>query len=383
MIRMSEYLNITLVVDTYGVSTNGTTITAMRSAEALRARGHRVRIITGSQCDEEDCFATGYNKLPILYQITKSQGMFIAKADKTVLNRVLKETDIVHFLLPFKLQKTGKSMADDLEIPSTAAFHLQPENITSTLYLNKIKWINHWIYRYFKRFYDQFDHVHCPSVMIKNQLVQHDYQSNIHVISNGVEKKFKPEKKDKPDNLKDKFVILMIGRLSREKRQDLIIDAVKNSTFEEKIQVIFAGKGPNKNRIMKLGRELTNEPMIHFYEQDELQTIINYADLYVHASDFEIEAISCIEAFSCGLVPVISNHPMSATNQFALSEDCLFKAGDSKDLQAKIEYFMNHPEKKQALSKEYITYGKAFSLDKSIDQLEAMFYQAIEDKKKH
>ena len=40
--------------------------------------------------------------------------------------------------------------------------------------------------------------------------------------------------------------------------------------------------------------------------RDELRRLINMCDLYVHASDAEIEGISCMEALACGLVPVIS-----------------------------------------------------------------------------
>ena len=44
---MNKKLSITMVVDTYGVNTNGTTITAMRMTEALRKRGHKVYVLTG------------------------------------------------------------------------------------------------------------------------------------------------------------------------------------------------------------------------------------------------------------------------------------------------------------------------------------------------
>jgi glycosyltransferase involved in cell wall biosynthesis len=75
--------------------------------------------------------------------------------------------------------------------------------------------------------------------------------------------------------------------------------------------------------------------------------IINYSDLYVHASDAESEAISCIEAFSCGKVPIISDSKVSATNHFALDPRCLFKAGKSESLRERIEYFIQHPEAKK------------------------------------
>lgn len=147
--------------------------------------------------------------------------------------------------------------------------------------------------------------MHCPSNMIAGQLKEHGYTANLHVISNGVSEVFQKKEVAKPKELQDKFVILMIGRLSVEKRQDLIIKAVLESKYESQIQLIFAGKGPWRSHLESLSEKMTNPPIFGFYEEKELIDVINYSDLYVHASDAEIEAISCMEAFTCGLVPII------------------------------------------------------------------------------
>lgn len=370
---------ITLIVDQYGVTTNGTTMTAMQLAETLEKHGHTVRVVAAESNGLPNVFATGVKYRPIVYEVSKSQGMIFAKANKRILEKAIKDADIVHFYLPFKLERVGKKIADALGVPSTAAYHLQPENITSTIYLNRFEFINTSIYKLFRRFYNRFDHVHCPSDMIANQLKKNGYTSKLHVISNGVHQRFQPKTVEKPEELKDKFVILMVGRYSREKRQDLIIKAVLESKYESQIQLIFAGKGPWKSHLEKLGKDLTNPIIFNFYDQEELVRVMNYADLYIHASDAEIEAIACIEAFSCGLVPIISDSEISATNQFALTLDNLFNAGDAMDLKQKIEYFIENEAKRQELSKRYIEYGKTFSLDYCVSRMEEMFEEAIRD----
>ena len=50
------------------------------------------------------------------------------------------------------------------------------------------------------------------------------------------------QKRPKPEKLKDKYVVLMIGRLSNEKRQDILIDAIAKSN-ESRIQLVLAGQG--------------------------------------------------------------------------------------------------------------------------------------------
>ncbi len=374
---------ITLIVDSYAQASNGTTMTTRRFAEVLMKHGHTVKIAasTVDNMDRENAFELGISKIPVLYQVSKSQGFIFAKKNKKVLKEAISGSDVVHFLLPFGCQRLGKKLCDKAGIPTTAAFHLQPENITSTLHMNKLKSVNNMLYRKFKKFYNKFGHVHCPSAMIAGQLKEHDYLSELHIISNGVSEVFTKQEIAKPEALKDKYIILMIGRYSVEKRQDLIINAIAESKYESKIQLILAGKGPWEGHLKSLGEKLTNPPIFGFYNEKELIEVINYSDLYVHASDAEIEAISCMEAFTCGLVPIISDSKISATNQFALDEHNLFEHGNYHSLKEKIEYYMDHPEEKEQRSKEYIEYAKQYSLDNCVKQLEDVFQIAIQENK--
>lgn len=375
---------ITLIVDSYADATNGTTMTSRRFAETLMKHGHTVRIAASTideSIPEENRFELGIRKTPVLYQVSKTQGFIFAKRNKKQIKKAIEGSDVVHFLFPFKAQKYGKKVCDRLQVPSTAAFHLQPENITSTIHLNRFDSVNNFIYRKFRKFYNRFSHVHCPSEMIKGQLEQHGYTSKLHVISNGVPEFFQSKPVEKPAEWKDKYVILMVGRLSVEKRQDVIIEAIQKSKYESQIQLVLAGKGPWKSHLETLSEKLTNPVIFGTYDVNHLVNIINSADLYVHSSDAEIEAISCIEAFSCGLVPVISDSEICATKQFALDERNLFVHGDSDSLKEKIEYWIEHPEDKQKRSEEYIEYAKKFSIDHCVKELEEVFEMAISETK--
>lgn len=374
---------ITLIVDSLSAS-NGTSMTTRRFAEVLMSHGHIVRIAASTIEDfkVDEAFPLGIRKTPILYQVAKSQGFIFAKKSKKIIKEAIVGSDIVHFLLPFKCQRYGKKLCDKLGIPSTAAFHLQPENITSTIHLNDVNMVNDYIYAKFRKFYNQFTDVHCPSNMIASQLKEHGYTANLHVISNGVSPEFQPQKVEKPAELKDKFVLLMVGRYSVEKRQDLIIDAVKKSKYEANIQIVLAGKGPWKNHLENLSEGLTNKVIFGFYSPEELIKVINYSDLYVHASDAEIEAISCMEAFTCGLVPIISDSKISATNQFAIDEHNLFMHGNADNLKEKIEYYYEHPLEKEKRSQEYIEYAKQYSIDHCVQLLEEVFEDVIDKNKK-
>jgi glycosyltransferase involved in cell wall biosynthesis len=212
-----------------------------------------------------------------------------------------------------------------------------------------------------------------------NMLVERGYTAKIHVISNGIQDEFMKAGDRKTENNNQIFKIMMIGRLSQEKRQDVIINAMKYSKYADSIQLVFAGRGPEYDKYVDLGKGLKHKPQFVYVGRDELIRHLLTTDLYVHASDMESEAISCIEAFATGLVPVIANSEVSATPQFALDDRSLFAPGDAKDLARVIDYWLEHPEERHKMEEKYRIAGRQYSLAASVTKFEQMLNEEIED----
>lgn len=374
-------MKILIVIDQYDGANNGTTISARRFVENLRKRGNEVKVISTGKKDENKYTVKKIKLFPLANWIVTSQGMTFARADKKKLEEAIAWADIVHFYMPFFLSMRGMKIAQRMNKPITAAFHVQPENITYTIGLGKKEKVNDKIYTIFRDcFFNQFRHIHCPSNFIANELKKHGYTAKLHVISNGIEPEWQYRKEEKPEALKDKIVITMVGRLSGEKRQDLLIEAVSKSKYADKIQLIFAGKGPKQGKYEKLSEFLKNKPIFNFYPNEELRKILGYTDLYVHTSDAEIEAISCIEAIATGLVPVIAKSDKSATSQFALDERSKFEAGNSYDLANKIDYWLDNQEERKTMEEKYANHTKQYAIENSMEQIEQMFKEEINEK---
>ena len=366
---------ICVVCDVLGEENNGTTIAAMNLIRSLRKKNHTVRVVCPDENKkgEPDCYVVRSAGLGPFNNYVKKNGVVIAWPDKKVLREALTGADHVHLMTPFFLASSALRLARKLNIPVTAGFHCQAENISSHLFLKNNALFNRAVYKYFYRhFYRYVDGVHYPTEFIRQVFERYGGKTNAFVISNGVGSEFRPIAEKRPAEFEGKQVILFTGRYSKEKSHKVLIDAVKKCRHRDTVKLIFAGDGPLKEKLKRYSRGLTCPPTFKFFPREEMVRVINAADLYVHPAEIEIEAISCLEAISCGIVPIISDSPRSATKYFALDEKNLFSCNDSGDLAKKIDYWLDNPEEKAARSKEYVGYTKKFDFDICMDRMEQM-----------
>ena len=244
---------------------------------------------------------------------------------------------------------------------------------------------NKIVYRnFYKHVYQYVDAIHYPTDFIRREFEQQVHKTtNAYVISNGVNAIYTKRAVEKPEELKDKFVILFIGRYSKEKTHKYLIKAVSQSRYCDRIQLIFAGAGPLEEKLIHLSDEYKiNRPIMKFFSREALVDVINYSDLYCHPAQIEIEAIACLEAISCGTVPVINNSPLSATREFAICPENLFAENDSVDLAAKIDYWIEHGAEKEACAKKYLDYTVKFNQAACMDAMEQMLLEVTEQHEK-
>ena len=352
-----------------------------------------MKILCADEEPSEDKFLLKEYKVPLFNPLVKKHGFSFADVigeSMEVIKEAVDWADIVHCFMPFALEMRASAYAQEIGKPCTGAFHIQPENIWSSVGLGKVDWIQNLTYRNFREWhYYKFRHIHVPSEFMRGMLEERGYQAKIHVISNGIQDAFMEAGENKIDNgrppklpeYQDKIVIMMVGRLAKEKRQDVIINAVNYSKYADRIQLVFAGKGPQYEKYVKLGEKIANPPQFLYVKQEELIKLLLQCDLYVHASDMESEAISCIEAFATGLVPVIANSELSATRQFALDDRSLFLPGNPKDLARAIDYWLDNPKERENMEKTYVKAAKKYSLAISVRMFEEMLNEEIEEQK--
>lgn len=371
---------IVYVIDNYGELSNGTTITALRSKEQLEKRGHTVRVLTAGPVDGNDIYRLQKRNIPIISKVAQKQHMYFAKPDLSIMREAFKDADLIHFFMPWKISRVGIKLCKKMNIPYTAAFHAQPENITYGMGLGRLgKPVAWWIYQQFKlHFFRKVTHVHCPSQFIAYELKRHHYNNRFHIISNGIDQQYQRGESKKHRD----FQILSTGRYALEKRQDIIIKAIAKSKYKKHIRLILAGQGPLEHKYRKLAKKYQVNTTFKFFSQEDIIKTIQASDLYIHTADVEIEGIAALEAIACGLVPIIAESNKSATAQFTIDDRNVFKANQVSELTEKIDYWLKRPEERYEMSLKYEAHANHFRLEHSISLLEQMFKQSIEDHKR-
>lgn len=378
-------MRFVIVCDVLGKENNGTTVAAMNLIRALRAKGHEVRIVCPDRdrAGEPGCYIIPTISFGPLNGYVRKNGVTIARPKRETLEKALDGADAVHLLVPFAASHAAAKLAQEKGIPVTAGFHCQAENFSNHIFLMNAKHFNRGIYRFFDRFvYKRVDCIHYPTQFIRDtyeHAVGHPTAGR--VISNGVNGIFRPGPAEKPKAFGDKFVILFTGRFSKEKSHKVLIDGVARSKYADRIQLVFAGSGPQEKNLREYAaKHLKNPPVMQFFSREALVNIIRTADLYVHPAEIEIEAISCLEAIACGLVPVIADSPRSATRFFALTPENLFRFNDPDALAARIDYWLSDPARREECRERYLGYAAQFEQQRCMDEMERMILETVEKK---
>lgn len=371
---------IVFACDVLGEENNGTTIATMNVARSMRAKGHEVRIIC---CDEDKKGQPGVYYVPkvnfgILNGYVAHNGVALASTkDKETIEEALKGADVVHFNFCGFLSRYVVKRCKKLGIPMTASMHTQAENYTNHVFLEYSRLANHLWYKVLYRvLFRHVDAIHYPSEFIHELFERHcHFKSNAYVISNGIQSDFKRVEVERPESLRGKIVVAYTARYSKEKKHVLLFKAMKYSKHADDIVLLLPGAGPlDKKFEKKYAKWCKNPPILGFHVHSQMVQLLNCCDIYAHVGRVDIEPISCLEAISIGLPPVLTDSPVSSVSSFAIDKELnVFNHRSPKDLAAKIDYFIDHPDIAKENGEKYLGLASRFDFDSSMDKMEKMF----------
>jgi glycosyltransferase involved in cell wall biosynthesis len=369
---------IVFVVDNYPSQTDGTHVSAHRFRDELTRMGHEVRVLSIG-VEGSGMYSLKERYIPIVTPVARWSYLRFAKFDEETARKALAGADVMHAFFPWQLQQKTMRLARKMGIAVTSAFHCPPEHVSYNMGVKAFPPLIQFLFWHFKNmFFNYVEDIHCPSSLTARDLEMHGYTARLHVISNGISSEYTPVERV-PHG--DCIHVMSAGRLAPEKRQDLIIKAVNHSKYRNRIKLLIAGQGFYGKRYRKEAASLPVPVEFGFLRHEDLVRRMQETDIYIHASDVEAEGLACLEAISCGNVPIISSSPRSAASQFALDGRSKFEKGNYLDLRDKLDYWIEHPEEREIMRQKYAELGLEYNINKSAQKMLAMFTEAIERNK--
>ena len=365
-------MKIAFVLDSAGSARAGGLVSGQRIIDALR-RDHEV-VSVGLDGDvplEPLVF-------PIARELIASNSFAFARPDTDRLCEAFDRADVVHVQLPFFLGFRALWLAHEWGVPVVAGHHVQPENVLANLALiaprlgqaadrpavaralNRLMNVS---------FYNRAEVVICPSQLAYDELAAAGLETPAEIISNGVPEWFAPL----PTRPAHPFTVLTVGRLVPEKRHDLVLEAVKRSRHAAQLRLVIAGKGPCRAALEQQALQSPARVELGFQSDEALLRLYQTADLYVHASEAELEGMAALEAMRCGCPTVLADSPASATRQFALSPAHLFPGGDAEALAARIDEWFEHPARLELERARTLEAVRDFGLAHTVAAYEALY----------
>lgn len=378
MNESKKKLKIGITIDVFD-AINGGVISTKRITQLLRERGHEVYIFSTGKIKNDPFFIpVKAFYVPFAKGIMKKLKMPLARPIDKVMRPVFKELDIVHYMFPFWLGYKSLKLAREFNKPVVSTFHVQVEHIFKNIQFEPEFLVRKGYQLLISKLYNRSDFIFCPSRFAYDEMLRYGLKTPCRVLSNGVSEIFSQKPVIRPEVFKDKFIILSVGRLTPEKSHKTIIEAVLRSRYNDRIQLLIFGEGPMKETLFQQAKALSNPLKIDVVASEELATYYNMADLYVHASEIETEGMAPLEASACGAPLLVSDSPISASGQFVLDPQFLFKHGNADELAQKIDYWFERPDELKQWGDRYAKAAENYRISKVVDVIEAKYYELVE-----
>jgi D-inositol-3-phosphate glycosyltransferase len=160
----------------------------------------------------------------------------------------------------------------------------------------------------------------------------------------------------------NKFIISTVARITKQKRLDIIIQAIRNlidSGFNVNLKIIGGDYYDDtyfrfiQEQIQKYKLE-TNIEIIGFISQEEINSIYQNSTIYVQSSYYESQGIAIIEAMATGL-PIVTTHQDALNEYFVNGENGYFYNGENvQELTNKLETLLLNADLRNKISNQNI-----------------------------
>jgi glycosyltransferase involved in cell wall biosynthesis len=344
-------MRILIVTDQYAPMVGGVPTVTRALATGLAERGHAVAVLAPSQDWRSGTGKDGGAVVRYLgsFPWPLYDGQRVAAPIGGIRGLLRTAPDVVHIHSPLMLGVLAQARARRMGIPVVYTNHYLPANVSTAL-RRRLRAFDDSFYAYVIGFSNRCGYVTAPSATALGLLRDRGLRAPSRVISNGVDAgTYSPGPADERLRRRyglrrDRPLILSVGRLSPEKRIDLLIDAAARLTREA--QVVIAGCGPQEAELRARAHQRGLDgrvTFLGFVPETELPSLYRLADIFAIASEAELQSLTTMDAMASGL-------PVVAADVYALAElvrhgisGFLFRRGRAAEMAAYLDALAGDP----------------------------------------
>lgn len=333
-------LRVMIVTDQYEPMIGGVPTVTKELAAGLAGRGHAVAVVAPSATRHGHGHGHGAansvtvdfrGSLPWPWYEGQRLGVLPPARAGALISAF--KPDVVHLHSPLTLGAAARPAARRRHVPVVYTNHYLPLNVWPTAG-RPWRARDAAFYAYVTGFANRCDLVTAPTATALRLLREHGLRTPSQAVSNGVDlDRFRAEAAGRYEAAALRFkydlpagrpLVLSVGRLSVEKRADVLIAALARLPHGNGARdvdagapvLVLAGTGPDAGRLRSLARHYGVGDLVRFpgfVTDDDLPGLYRLADVFAIASPAELQSLVTMEAMASGL-------PVVAVDAGALSE---------------------------------------------------------------
>ena len=168
----------------------------------------------------------------------------------------------------------------------------------------------------------------------------------------------------------DDFVILVVGRLEKNKNCGTVIEAVRKVL---NVKLVFCGDGEDRGKLEEQAKEIKDR-VVFLGNRNDMSDIYHMADCFVLASHREGLSRSIMEAMACGLPCIVTD---IRGNRDLIDKEFLFDPYDFSSLAGKIKKVSESQELRSMMTARNLGKIKEFSFDRAADELSKIYKEVF------
>lgn len=391
-------MRVCLFTDSFLPYISGVSSAVMNQANELASRGHEISIFfprpnhedQREQIDGLDprikLFGLPLSiPIPNIPKLRFSVPLFLF----TYRRLKIASPDLIHVHTEFGCGLEGMLLGRWKKVPVIGTFHTffaEPEYLKQ-FHIPNFAFTRFAMWKYSVTFYNRCCHIISPSKSVRDSLVERGLTTKATLLSNGIDPiQFRPQSEIQAFRHTfgiDDFAFIYVGRISREKSLDVLLEAFHQVTLvNQRAKLVIVGAGPSDTEIDEKLAEFGIEDNVVRTGRIERDVLMrdNYpllGDVFVTASKTENQPVSLLEAMAFGL-PMVGPRAKGIPELVQHGNDGLiFEPDDVRGMADAMILLMQDESLRSKMSAAALRNAGEHRISKIGDKLEEIYRNAI------